>query len=249
VKLGSKSAKWVLSVAGFAYLIAVSQRSTLGAASLSATNRFHVSGEQLAILAVAQLAVYAVLQIPVGVLLDRFGSRVLLVFGGIVMAFGQIQVAYATTFQIAAFGRLAVGFGDAFTFISIIRLINGWFDGKHASRLQQWMGNLGQLGQVLSAFGFVWLLQISSWQSAFLTWSSISVVCSCLVFLVVRNDRAGLAYSVAYPRLSQSFRQLLVNVKSPSVRMSFWVHFVIQSPGTVMALLWGMPFLVGVGGV
>lgn len=244
-----KTTSIVLVVAGFAYLVSVSQRSTLGAAAIVATQRFQISGEQLALLAVAQLGVYALMQIPVGILLDRFGSRKLLVFGGFFMALGQLLVAYSLSFPIAAVGRLSVGFGDAFTFISIIRLINGWFEGKSASRLQQWVGNFGQLGQVLSSFGFLGLLHLSNWTGAFLTWSSLSLISCALVWLLVSDDRKGTRETGHRLSLHQSAQQLLTNLREPTVRMSFWIHFLIQSPGTVMVLLWGMPFLVAAEGL
>ncbi|MDE2408892.1 MAG: MFS transporter, partial [Actinomycetales bacterium] len=98
----------------------------MGIASLVATDRFHTTAEQLSTLAVAQLIVYAAMQIPVGLLLDRYGARVLLSIGALSMAAGQYTVAFAPSLGIAVVGRMLVGFGDAFTFISMIRLINGW---------------------------------------------------------------------------------------------------------------------------
>lgn len=245
----ARSGPFVLAVAAVAYLFAVSQRSTLGSAALAASTKFHITGEQLSLLAVAQLAVYAFLQIPVGVLLDRFGSRALLVFGALTMSGGQLLVAYAETFEMAAFGRLAVGFGDAFTFISIIRLINGWYEGSQASRLQQWVGNFGQLGQILSAFPFAALLHLTSWNTAFSTWAVISTISAVAVWFIVRNEKVVHGSSNTKISLTNSFKQLGVNLKSPSVRLAFWIHFVIQSPGTVMVLLWGFPFLVGAQGL
>ena len=249
MRAGSKSAGVVLSIAAVGYLLAVSQRSTLGAASIVAIEKFSISGEQLALLAVAQLGVYALMQIPVGVLLDRYGPRVLLAVGGFVMGMGQLLVAYASSFEAAAVGRLAVGFGDAFTFISMIRLINGWFEGSRATKLQQWMGNIGQLGQVVSAFPFALLLHISGWQAAFVTWAALSLVTAALVWMLVGDDRVPHPHD--HPRISlrQAWRQLGVNLRSPAVRMAFWTHFTIQSPGTVMVLLWGLPFLVKAQGL
>ena len=70
---------------------------------------------------------YAGLQVPVGVLLDRFGSRRLLVTGALVMAAGQAVLAVSTTTPPAVAGRLLVGVGDAMTFISLLRLVPAWF--------------------------------------------------------------------------------------------------------------------------
>jgi len=150
-----RSAAFIVTLGVLAYISAVTQRSTMGIASLVATSRFHTTAEQLSTLAVAQLVVYAAMQIPVGLLLDRFGARLLLTVGAISMALGQYVVAFAPNLETAVAGRMLVGFGDAFTFISMIRLINGWYQGKRASQLQQWMGNGGQIGQIVSGAAFL----------------------------------------------------------------------------------------------
>ena len=73
-----------------AYLAAVFHRSSLGVTGVDATHRFGINASALAVFSVAQLAVYAAMQIPVGVLLDRYGSRRLLLAGGALMVAGQL---------------------------------------------------------------------------------------------------------------------------------------------------------------
>jgi sugar phosphate permease len=71
--VNSRRSWLVFGVGVFAYLIAVMQRSSLGIAGVDATERFDVQAAALSSLAVVQLIVYAALQIPVGVVLDRHG--------------------------------------------------------------------------------------------------------------------------------------------------------------------------------
>src|SRR6478609_2627261 len=70
---------WLVSLS--VYLLAVFNRSSLGVAGLLAQDRFGISAAQLSFFVVLQLIVYAGLQIPIGVLLDRYGSRALLLSG------------------------------------------------------------------------------------------------------------------------------------------------------------------------
>ncbi len=141
-----------------AYLMTVTNRSSMGVASLLAAEKFEAAATSLSTLAVAQLVVYAAMQIPVGILLDRFGSRVMLVFGTAVMTAGQLLVSLAETLGLAVAGRMLVGLGDAFVFISVIRLVNGWYVGARATRVQQLITNTGQLGQDVSAITFAFFL-------------------------------------------------------------------------------------------
>src|ERR1700710_3231804 len=105
----------VWSVGLAAYILAVLHRTSLGVAGLDAQNRFHIGAGALPSFAVLQLLVYAGLQVPVGLLLDRFGSLRLVVCGAIVMAAGQALMA--TTHQVggAVAARVLVGAGDAMT--------------------------------------------------------------------------------------------------------------------------------------
>lgn len=79
----------------FAYLVAVTNRSSMGIATLAASERFDVTAAALSTLAVVQLIAYAGLQIPVGILLDRFGARKLLIVGALLMSVGQLIVAFS----------------------------------------------------------------------------------------------------------------------------------------------------------
>src|SRR3954447_4747984 len=106
---------WALAV--LAYGVAVFHRGSLGVSAVEAQHRFGATAAELSLFAVLQLAVYASLQVPVGVALDRLGSRRLIVAGGLVMACGQLVLAVAHHVPGAIAGRVLVGAGDAMTFI------------------------------------------------------------------------------------------------------------------------------------
>jgi MFS family permease len=221
----------------------------MGVASLLAAQKFEVAATSLSTLAVAQLVVYAIMQVPVGILLDRFGSKAMLVFGTAVMTGGQFLVAISTELGLAVVGRMFVGLGDAFIFISVIRLVNGWFVGPRATRVQQLVTNTGQLGQAVSAIPFAAMLGAYGWNTSFtiLAGASFATVFISAVFIV--NDRESRSAEHKSPSLRIVFGQLIENVKHPGVRMAFWTHFVLQSAPSVFSLLWGFPFLVGGQGI
>jgi sugar phosphate permease len=242
------SKAWVVFAAGtVAYLCAVLQRSTLGVAGVAASERFDASAAALSTLAVLQLAVYAALQVPVGVLVDRFGPRILLATGAVLMAAGQVLVAIAPSLPLAVVGRVLVGGGDATTFIAVLRLVATWFPGPRVPLLNQWVGNVGQLGQVLSAVPFAALLSLGGWQSAFLAAAGVAGVALVVVLLLVVDDVPGRPRQRAAD-LREALAALGAAVRRPGTQLGFWSHFVTQSSGVVFALFWGYPFLVrGVG--
>ncbi len=235
----------VFAFAVFDYVIAVLQRSSLGVAGVAATDRFHVTAALLSSLAVIQLIVYAGLQIPVGALLDRVGSRRLLATGAGLMVCGQVILALAPSIGIAIAGRVLLGAGDAMTFISVLRLLPNWFSGRRLPLVSQLVGTLGQLGQVLSAVPLTLLLGSLAWTHTFLILSCASAVALAGVLLFVRNGTSPVTRSiptVGTPAVSP-IRHIRDALARPGTRLGFWSHFTTQSSGTVFSLLWGFPFL------
>ena len=238
----------MFGVGVFAYLVAVMQRSSLGIAGVDATERFDVQAAALSSLAVVQLVVYAALQIPVGVVLDRHGPRVLIATGAVLMISGQVTMALAPSLGVALVGRILVGAGDAMTFISVSRLIASWFNGRALPLLSQAMGTIGALGQVLSAIPLSIVLHEFGWTPAYLSAAALSVVAFILVVLFVRNAPAGAVLIERPGGWPAALHQLRESLARPGTQLGFWSHFVTQSPGTVLSLLWGFPFIsVGLG--
>lgn len=237
----------VFAGAAVAYLCAVLQRSTLGVAGVAAADRFSTSAAALSTLGVIQLLVYALLQVPVGVLVDRFGPKVVISVGAGLMALGQGTVAFADELPVAVLGRMLVGAGDATTFIAALRLIAAWFPPRRVPVLSQWLGNFGQLGQVLSALPFAGLLGLAGWTTAFLGVAGVSVL-ALLVAVALLADAPG-GVRTGAGDLRSALTALRGSIGTRGTRLGFWAHFVTQSSGVVFALLWGYPFLVSAVGL
>jgi len=233
---------WGVGVA--AYLVAVLQRTSLGVAGLDAVERFGASASVLASFAVLQLLVYAALQVPVGLMVDRFGPRRLVVAGAALMAVGQLVLALSTSVEAALVGRVLVGAGDAMTFISVLRLVSAWMPPRRVPLMTQLTGIIGQFGQVLSAFPLVALLHGPGWTPAFGSAAALSVVAGVLVLALVSDSPAGATQTAAAPTMSEAGADLATAWRQPGTRLGLWSHFTTQFSGMVFALLWGFPFLV-----
>ena len=239
-----RPAALVYAVALTAYLTAVFHRSSLGVTGVDAADRFHINAAALATFSVAQLAVYAVMQVPVGVLLDRYGSRRLLLAGGALMVAGQVMFAVAGDVPLAVAARVLVGLGDAMTFISVLRIVAFWFPGRRNPLLVQLTGTVGQLGAVLGAVPLVLLLHRAGWTPAFLTAAALGATVVLLVLVAVRDTPHAEHATTLAPDLATVRRRLAEAWAQPGTRLGLWTHFVTQFSGSVFALLWGYPFLV-----
>lgn len=241
--MNSRRSWLIWAIAIFAYIVGVLQRSSLGVSGIEAAHRFEVSASVLSTLAVVQIIVYAALQIPVGVVLDRVGPKALVAAGALLMLTGQVVLALAPSIGVAIVGRVLVGAGDAMTFISVIRLLASWFNGRLLPQVSQWTGNLGQLGQVLSAIPLSFLLHSYGWTPAFLSAASMSALALVLVLVLLSNGGADAARGDRVTTWPHAMRQLREALARPGTRLGFWSHFTTQSSGTVFSLLWGFPML------
>jgi len=242
-EIGGRKAWLIWTVALAVYVLAVFNRSSLGVAGLLAADRFHIAATQLAFFTVLQLIVYAGLQVPVGVLLDRFGSRFMLLGGLILLTVGQLAFAFSTNFAAAVTARAVLGAGDAMIFVSVLRLVSAWFLVRQGAMVTQLTGQIGQMGAIIAAAPLSLALHALGWTRAFGIASGIGVVLMVAVALVVKNS--------PYPRkepVQIKMRALAAVLRSvwgnPGTRLGLWSHFTPQFSATVFALIWGFPFLV-----
>ncbi|NJC70273.1 MFS transporter [Planosporangium thailandense] len=233
----------------FAYAVAVFHRSSLGVAGVQAADRFGIGASMLALFSVGQLVVYAAMQVPVGILLDRFGSRRLLVVGGTLMAAGQLLFSVTSDVRLAIAARVLIGLGDATTFISVIRVVALWFPPRRNPLMVQLTGVVGQLGSLASAVPLVVLLHRAGWTATFLMAAGLGVVAVVLVVVALRDRPYTGEPTAAPPSRVAAQAGLRAAWSEPGTRLGLWTHFVTQFPGTVFALLWGYPFLVTGEGV
>lgn len=236
---------WVVwSIGLAAYLVGVMHRTSFGVAGLDAAARFGAAPAALAGFVVLQLLVYAALQIPVGVLLDRFGARRLIAAGALLMAAGQLVLALATTVPLAVLARVLVGTGDALTFISVLSVVTSWFPARRVPVMTQLTGLIGQSGQVLSAVPLAAVLHGPGWRPAFLSAAALGLAVGLAAVAVVRDRPPGAPAPPPAPAPRAVLRGLVCSWREPGTRLGFWTHMGTQFSGMVFALLWGVPYLV-----
>jgi MFS family permease len=232
---------WAVGV--LAYILTVMQRTSLGVAGLDAARRFGLTPGVLASFVFIQVTVYIAAQTPAGVLVDRFGPRVMLVVSGIFLTAGQLLLASATALPQAVLARILVGLGDAIVFVAVLGLVPRWFAARRVPLITQLTTILGQLGQILSAVPFLMLLHHAGWSTAFGFAAAGSALVALLAAAVVRNAPGG-GWSPAPPMSAREIgRQLREVWGRPGTRLGFFGHMGTQFSMMVFALLWGVPYL------
>ncbi|MFF6781071.1 MFS transporter [Streptomyces sp. NPDC012510] len=247
---GGRRALAVWGVGVSVYFVAVIFRTSLGVAGLDAADRFHVGASALSTFSILQLLVYAGMQIPVGLLVDRLGTKKVLTLGILLFTAGQIGFALAPSYGMALASRALLGCGDAMTFISVLRLGSRWFPARRGPLIAQTAGLVGMAGNLISTLLLARLLHGVGWTAAFAGSSVAGLVVLVLTLLFLRDHPEGHEpepfphHGAAYVR-----RQIAASWREPGTRLGLWVHFTTQFPAMVFLLLWGLPFLVQAQGL
>ncbi|MET8753853.1 MFS transporter [Streptomyces sp. NPDC004667] len=265
---GGRKAVAVWSIGVAVYFVAVIFRTSLGVAGLDAADRFHVNASALAAFSLLQLLVYAGMQIPVGLMVDRLGTKKVLTLGAVLFTAGQVGFALSPSYGMALAARALLGCGDAMTFISVLRLGTRWFPARRGPLMAQLAGLVGMAGNLVSTLVLAPVLHGLGWVPAFAGSAVAGLVVLVPLVLFLRDHPEG--YGPAAPargsggsgasggsggsgggRGSGGFvrRQIADSWREPGTKLGLWVHFTTQFPAMVFLLLWGMPFLVEAQGL
>ncbi|MBV9593667.1 MAG: MFS transporter [Actinobacteria bacterium] len=237
-------------IAALVYLTAVFHRSSLGVAGLEATHRFHIGAGQLSVFVLLQVGVYAAMQVPTGVLVDRYGPRRLLTVAAALMGVAQLIFAVAPSYPMALAARALLGAGDALTFVSVLRFAALHFNPRQYPMIVAVTAVLGSVGNVLATVPLSLALHSAGWTPTFGVTAMVSAGAALAVWSLV-PDNAPTLTPLRLSELGPPIRRVGARVcrawATPGTRLGFWVHFASMSTTTVFTLLWGVPYLVAIG--
>jgi sugar phosphate permease len=234
-------AVWMAAIS--VYVLAVFHRTSLGVAGLQAAERFGISSAALSTFTIVQVFVYAAMQLPVGALLDRFGSKRLLAVGLTLMTAAQLAFAFVDSYPAALACRVLLGMGDAMVFISVLRLVALWFSPRRTPMVTQLTGLLGQLGALAAAGPLAAALTTFGWTPSYAVAASLGVITGILLVVIVKDSPYADHHrdDLRLRALARTLRQAWL---VPGTRLGLWTHFTSQFAANMFTMLWGFPFLV-----
>lgn len=242
------AAIWGIGVA--VYFMAITYRTSLGVAGLDAAERFHINASALSTFSILQVLVYAGMQIPVGLMVDRLGTKKVLALGVVLFTTGQLGFALSHSYGFALASRALLGCGDAMTFISVLRLGSRWFPARRGPLIGQVAALFGMAGNLISTLVIAQTLHTLGWTPTFAGSAIGGAVVLVLVVAFLKDHPEGYE-PVPATHSGAAFvrRQIAAAWREPGTRLGMWVHFTTQFPAMVFLLLWGLPFLVEAEGL
>lgn len=206
-------------------------------------SEFKIDGAQLGNLAACYFYAYLLMQIPAGLLVDRFGPRKVTTIAISVCGLGMILFASSNILFLAQTGRFLAGLGAAFAALNCLKLTGNWFPAKRFAFMAGLMMTLGMLGAVggqapLSAF-----INALGWRDALFVIGIIGIVLAAIFWLVVRDQSK---YHVDL-NLTPEGSSLWESCKAVFTSKQSWLLSVYSglafAPVTVFGGLWGVPYI------
>ena len=212
---------------------------------------FAISGTSLGILASGYFYSYAIMQIPVGLLSDSWGTRKTVALYSLVAALGSVLFALAPSFGVATFARVLVGLGVSATFVSSLKVLAEWFSGREYARISGLLMAMGGIGWLSAATPLAFLAEAFGWRSAFVIVGAITVVLGILTwFLVIDRPESEdtAAVNIGYPSTKNRNLRLLSGLSEVFGKKYFWVIaiWLFFAQGTLFSFfgLWAGPYLM-----
>lgn len=206
---------------------------------------FKTSAEQLGSLAAFYYYAYALMQIPVGLLMDRFGPRILLTVASALCALGSVLFATATTLEGAQLGRFVMGTGGSFAVVGCLKLASLWFPVGRFALLTGLMVAIGMMGGVFGQAPVAKCVMMIGWRDTMLLGALIGLILSLVIWFII-SDRP---FKEAFPRYKaedmEHFLSGLVQVmKLPQVWVASIYAGLMFVPTTGFGQLWGVPYFM-----
>lgn len=130
---------------------------------------------------------YIIMQIPVGLTVDRIKVRYLLTMMSLITALGCCMFASAHGLMTASFSRLLIGFSAAFAFTSALRLATSWFPPEKLGFLAGLTQALGMLGASAGQAPLSWMVTAMGWRGSMILVAFVFILLSFLLFHYVQD--------------------------------------------------------------
>jgi nitrate/nitrite transporter NarK len=236
---------WAALAAGF-YLVNI-QRLSTGVLSEAFTTAFVLSAAQLGTLHAAFFAVYAVLQLPTGIVVDRYGSRLTASVGMATVAAGSLVMAAAGGFAMAIIARVLIGAGASVIFIAILRYAASWFPPRRFATVAGMTAGVSGIGAISAATPLAVLVGTVGVTRSFELAAVAAAVVAVAIWVVVRRGDVGTQEpQVDAGGVRTQLRALLAD---PDQWLLSLVFFAGNGTTITVMGLWGVPYLVAVYGL
>jgi sugar phosphate permease len=206
---------------------------------------FNLDNKGLGILSAYFYIPYVLMQIPVGLLVDRHGPRRWLAVAALVSAVGAIVFSFSVYLWQAKFGRMLIGLGASFAFVGTLRLATLWFDRSRLGFFAGMTQGVGMLGAAAGVGVMPVLIESWGWQKIMLSVGVLLAIFALMILIFVRDKNPDKA-SVNKEALTTDSDNFLTGARAVFTSGMSWLNALyaglLYAPTAALGELWGTRF-------
>jgi MFS family permease len=239
----------VWGVGAALYLIAFYQRVAPAVITQELSRDFGLSAASLGNLSAFYFYGYVAVQIPTGLLADRWGPRKVIAVGALLTALGTVLFAMAPTVGWANAGRLAIGAAGGVAFVSMLKLATHWMPARNFAFASGAAIFTGVLGATLAGAPLRIMVDAFGWRAVMAASAAITALVALGAWWLVRDDPAERGFASYLPAAAghDDAASVMANLRGVLSYRNTWLLLVIPGAFSGIALafagLWGVPFL------
>lgn len=240
----SALATTIVSVASLFYVYEFFLRVVPSALTGELMREFHLDASTLGTMSSLFFYAYIPMQIPAGILGDRYGPRLLLTCAALICTIAIFWFSHTDHYTVMLAARFLIGFASAFAFIGPLMLAQHWFHPKHFAMITGLIQLMGCLGAIFGGAPLALLSQKYGWHETLYGAAGVGLVLFVLFWLVIRDYPKDYSHSTHTSIDTQSERQRVKIVcHNPQTWAVGLVGMTCWMPVVTFAALWGIPFL------
>jgi sugar phosphate permease len=244
--------RWLLwGILALGFLLVSLHRLSTAVLSESLMTAFGTTGAGLGTLHAAFFVVYALMQIPTGILVDRFGPRRTAAVGGVVMNVGALGFAAAGGYAAALVARLLIGLGGSVLFVATLRFCANWFRADEFGTMNGLSFGVSGIGGILATTPFALAVGAAGWRATVAGLGAVGLAVAAGTYLFVRDspEQAGLPPIEGVPEREpvtarEARNYLSAVVRDPVTWAAGIVLFCTAGVNLTVFGLWGVPYVV-----
>jgi MFS family permease len=228
------------------YIVSQFLRSSIGVIAPNLAEELALTAGEVGLLSSVYFFTFALVQIPLGMALDRFGPRVCLVLGAAITVVGAMVFALAPTPAVLILGRALLGLGTAGSLVASLAVYARRFPPDRFATLTGLQVGIGTIGNLIATAPLAFSTAAIGWRNSFIVVAAFTFVIGALIAVVVKDD--GRPVASRGETLRESLAGIAAVMRTPSVGRLFVLNLVNYSTFGLVVGLWGGPYLTHIYG-
>ncbi len=205
---------------------------------------FSITASAVGVMSAFYLYAYAPMQIPVGMLMDRFGVKNLLSIASIIVGLGTILFSLSPHLELAALGRFLIGGGSSFAFVAMVYISSHWFPIKRRAFLIGIANSVAMLGASAGNGPLTTVISHFGWRPTLFGFGIFGLILAISIFWSLNLDPISDKVEKQHPDFpTHPFAKLKSVCKNSQTWINSIVALCFYMTTTAFAGLWGVSFI------